>query len=617
MRILAFGTYDVRTHPRMGVLIEGLRAHGDEVVEVNVPLGIDTAARVAMLKQPWRVPSLALRLARCWTMLSVRGWRTARAQRPDTVLVGYLGHFDVRLARRLFPRATIVLDHLLFAADTARDRGQREGWKTWALERVDRTALASADVVVVDTEEHAALVPRHLAERALVVPVGATSVWFDSAHAKHDDDGALRVVFFGLFTPLQGATVIGRALAQLADEPAIETLLIGTGQDHAETATAAAVNPKVRWCDWVPAAELPALVATHDVCLGIFGSGPKARRVVPNKVYQGAAAGCAVVTSDTAPQRLALGEAGACYVPPGDATALASALRRLAANRTELVRLRKAGRAQAETSFSPSKVVVPLRDRLTAVRPVATAPPPPGLPPNARLRFDVVGRRLAELQPGTVLELGCGQGAVGARLAAIARQRYLGVEPDAASFAVAAARVRAAGGEVLHGDASSVPEGARFDLVCAFEVLEHLEDEEGVLSSWSRLVRPGGHLMVSVPAAPERFGAWDEHVGHLRRYSPERLEEVLRGAGLVEPRLELYGWPLGYALEAVRNRVAKRRSQTIASSSAGERTAGSGRVLQPGRLAAAVAGVSTWPFIRLQRRAPGRGTGLVAVARRP
>ena len=57
VRVLAFGTYDVRSHPRVGVLIEGLRASGDDVVEVNVPLGLDTAARVAMLRQPWRLPA--------------------------------------------------------------------------------------------------------------------------------------------------------------------------------------------------------------------------------------------------------------------------------------------------------------------------------------------------------------------------------------------------------------------------------------------------------------------------------------------------------------------------------------------------------------------------------
>jgi len=53
VKILAFGTYDVRTHPRIGVLVEGLRAHGDEVTEVNVPLGIDTAGRVAKFQQKY------------------------------------------------------------------------------------------------------------------------------------------------------------------------------------------------------------------------------------------------------------------------------------------------------------------------------------------------------------------------------------------------------------------------------------------------------------------------------------------------------------------------------------------------------------------------------------
>ena len=84
----------------------------------------------------------------------------------------------------------------------------------------------------------------------------------------------------------------------------------------------AAGGDGVDWLDWVAPADLPALVADHDVCLGIFGRGDKALRVVPNKVFQGAASGCAVVTSDTAPQRRALGDC-AVLVPPGDPEALA------------------------------------------------------------------------------------------------------------------------------------------------------------------------------------------------------------------------------------------------------------------------------------------------------
>lgn len=371
MRVLAFGTYNVQVHPRFGVLLEGLRAHGDPVVEVNVPLGLSTASRVAILRQPWRLPLLLGRLLRCWVVLAVRGWWTARRQHPDLVFVGYLGHLDVLLARLLFPRTPIVLDHLIFAADTALDRGERASWKTALLRRLDRLALRSATIIVLDTDEQAAMVPARLADRTIVIPVGAPAAWFTAgaqaaAAPTHSDAGLVRAVFFGLFTPLQGAPVIGAALADLADLTDLEVTMIGTGQDLAETRQAAAGNPRVTWRDWTPAADLPAEVASHDICLGIFGTGGKASRVVPNKVFQGAAAGCAIVTGDTGPQRRLLGDAAA-YVPPGDAAALAAVLRRLVTDRADLTALRKAAAERAAGEFTASTIVRPLRERLACL----------------------------------------------------------------------------------------------------------------------------------------------------------------------------------------------------------------------------------------------------------
>jgi glycosyltransferase involved in cell wall biosynthesis len=127
----------------------------------------------------------------------------------------------------------------------------------------------------------------------------------------------------------------------------------------------------------VAPADLPALVAGHDVCLGIFGRGDKALRVVPNKVFQGAAAGCAVVTSDTAPQRRALGEC-AVLVPPGDPQALAAALRALADDRDRLQALRTGAWTLARERFVPEAVVVPLVQRVTM--PTAPGPATPGTP---------------------------------------------------------------------------------------------------------------------------------------------------------------------------------------------------------------------------------------------
>ena len=363
LRVLGFGTYDTARHPRVGVLLEGLRARGAEVVEANAPLRLSTAERVAMLNSPWQAHRLVRQVLSRWWTIARRGGRAARDGRLDAVVVGYLGQFDVILARLLFPRRTVVLDMLIFGADTARDRRMSAGVRLWLLGRLDATATACADIVLVDTAEHAALLPTRQQHKAMVVPVGAPDGWF--AASSGGTGAALQVIFFGLFTPLQGTTVIGEALAKLAGRADIRVTMIGTGQDSDAARAAAAANPHITWLDWVAADRLPQLVAEHDVCLGIFGTGPKAQRVVPNKVYQGAAAGCAIVTSDTPPQRRALGDA-AVFVPAGDAAALADVLRELTDDRARLAALREASVGRATREFAPKAVAGTLYRRLSA-----------------------------------------------------------------------------------------------------------------------------------------------------------------------------------------------------------------------------------------------------------
>jgi glycosyltransferase involved in cell wall biosynthesis len=218
---------------------------------------------------------------------------------------------------------------------------------------------------MVDTIENVDLLPARQRRKAVVVAVGAPAEWLQ-AGADRPAPGsgeALRVVFYGLFTPLQGADVIAAAAAQLGDRTDIELTMIGSGQQRDLAHERAAANASVHWVDWVAAADLPGVVRAYDVCLGIFATSAKALRVVPNKVFQGAAAGCAIVTSDTAPQRRALADA-AVFVAPGDAGALADALRRLADDRAAVTRLGATARDRAVDSFTATTVVEPLRARL-------------------------------------------------------------------------------------------------------------------------------------------------------------------------------------------------------------------------------------------------------------
>ena len=237
-----------------------------------------------------------------------------------------------------------------------------------------------------------------------------------------------------------------------------------------------------------------------------------------------------------------------------------------------------------------------------------------GLPPltlNGWLRYDVAVRFLRELDIRSVLEIGAGEGALGARLAV--RYEYVGLEPDARSFARARGRIER--GRLIEGDLSALEPGAVFDLVCAFEVLEHLQEDAAALREWRGRVRPGGWVLLSVPAFARRFATWDVKAGHRRRYERAQLADLLRSCGFEEPRIAAYGFPLGNMLERGRNAVA---AFSRPKGSLGERTAASGRQLQPPDWLAPATMIASSPFRLVQRRFADRdlGTGLVALARR-
>lgn len=233
----------------------------------------------------------------------------------------------------------------------------------------------------------------------------------------------------------------------------------------------------------------------------------------------------------------------------------------------------------------------------------------PALTFNGWLRWDIL-RRLIDEKEGltSFLEIGCGKGAIGARLAA--RFEYLAYEPDLISAEEARGAIEPAG-RIIPERLPAQPDHT-FDAAVALEVLEHMERDVETLRTWRGWLEPGGWLFLSVPAGSHRFGPWDEAVGHYRRYDREGLRKALATAGFRGAKVVYYGFPLGYALEWARNRLVP--SLTAPPE---DRTKASGRLMQPPDALGWLTRLFTLPFRVMQRpfQRRGPGTGLVAVAR--
>lgn len=132
-------------------------------------------------------------------------------------------------------------------------------------------------------------------------------------------------------------------------------------------------------------------------------------------------------------------------------------------------------------------------------------------------RFVPSGRR--------ILDVGCGTGGLTAALAG----RYLVEAVDAVPEAVAIAARRGIRATLV---APEAPLPAGFDAVCAFDVLEHVDDDVALARRLAASARPGGRVVVTVPAFPGLWGPMDERAEHRRRYRRPGLAAVLGRAGV-------------------------------------------------------------------------------------
>lgn len=131
----------------------------------------------------------------------------------------------------------------------------------------------------------------------------------------------------------------------------------------------------------------------------------------------------------------------------------------------------------------------------------------------------------------SLLEIGCGTGSV---LGAIQEHRpelcLIGSELHPEGIAIAGRRL-GHGVTLLQFDARAIPAREEFDVVGAFDVIEHIPEDEMVLRAMRTCLRPGGGAIVTVPQHPWLWSPFDDAAHHCRRYGRGELEGKLRAAG--------------------------------------------------------------------------------------
>jgi methionine biosynthesis protein MetW len=158
-----------------------------------------------------------------------------------------------------------------------------------------------------------------------------------------------------------------------------------------------------------------------------------------------------------------------------------------------------------------------------------------------------------------VLDIGCGAGNMIHHLSRYGQVK--GVEIDARPVAVARQR----GYDVDQGDASRglTYADAIFDLVTALDVIEHNQDDLSILREAYRVLKPGGHIVVTVPAFMWLWSHNDEINAHVRRYTSAELRARLQQVGFRTQRAtynNFFVFPIAAALILMR-RGSKKRPQ--------------------------------------------------------
>lgn len=262
---------------------------------------------------------------------ALRGLRS----RPDLVWVPVARQRDIAAACRWAHRRGIrvLFDPMISAWDKKvleQKKWRAEEPRARRLLAHERKLMAMPDLITWDTSCHV-----DFCAETLQVPRQKLRTLFtgtDEAVFKPQpeilppNDGLFHVLYHGAYLPLHGTEYIVEAARRTQDLP-IQWDFLGWGTYKAATEAKAVGLKNVRFLEKVPYVEVPRVICEHDVVLGVFGTTPKAARVIGNKVYECMACGRPTINEFCTGYPPSAAESSAIkFIPPGDPAALVAAV---------------------------------------------------------------------------------------------------------------------------------------------------------------------------------------------------------------------------------------------------------------------------------------------------
>jgi glycosyltransferase involved in cell wall biosynthesis len=360
LKICLFGTY-FYNYARNSSIRDGLKALDAEVTEAYV----ETPPERMELPEDF-TPVKSLR----------RVWRKIRAsfallgqykkiRNSDIVIVLFPSHLVLPVAWilcRLFGKK-LVFDTSISLYDTMindRSMAGSGSFKASLLKLAETILLKLPDLLFTDTN----LVREYIisefgipADKIFVVPLGANNRLYTPMEIAVSSP--VRVLFFGLYNPLQGAPVIVRAAQLLAANPNIQITMLGDGPLKQQVVDFATENnlSNVKFLPFMPEPELVKNIQDCDIMLGIFSNSRIASRVVANKVFAALACKKPLISAKSpAMVEFFKHKEHVYYCEPENPESLAAAISDLASDIPLQKHLSEAGYNIYREMFTPEKI---------------------------------------------------------------------------------------------------------------------------------------------------------------------------------------------------------------------------------------------------------------------